>query len=105
MSEIPTIQIPMKWKDFLVRSQSYDLRLIPNLAVEASPLKKLLTTSEIPASVVVAVGPEGDFTPDEVEAALKLEFKSTHLGDLVMRSETAALFVLGALRLYYSHKE
>lgn len=105
MSEIPMIQTPMKWKDFLIRARSSELRLIPNLAIEASPLKNLLSGTAVPASVVFAVGPEGDFTPDEVQVALREGFKSTHLGDLVMRSETAALFVLGALRLLYGHKE
>jgi 16S rRNA (uracil1498-N3)-methyltransferase len=37
------------------------------------------------------IGPEGDFTPDEVQATLKANYRPVTLGDARLRTETAAL--------------
>jgi len=43
--------------------------------------------------VVFLIGPEGDFTPKEVELAMKQGFQPITLGKKILRTETAALFV------------
>lgn len=43
------------------------------------------------ADVTILVGPEGDFTPHEVQAAFHAGFKPVTLGDNRLRTETAAL--------------
>jgi 16S rRNA (uracil1498-N3)-methyltransferase len=40
---------------------------------------------------LVLIGPEGDFTPYEIDEALKSDFKPITLGDSRLRTETAAL--------------
>ncbi|OKS89472.1 16S rRNA (uracil(1498)-N(3))-methyltransferase [Mucilaginibacter polytrichastri] len=40
---------------------------------------------------LVLIGPEGDFTPHEIDEALKSDFKAITLGDSRLRTETAAL--------------
>src|ERR1700744_635430 len=40
---------------------------------------------------LVMIGPEGDFSPVEIDAALQNEFKAITLGDSRLRTETAAL--------------
>jgi 16S rRNA (uracil1498-N3)-methyltransferase len=52
-------------------------------------------------NVVVAVGPEGGFTEDEVDAARAVGFQVASLGPRVLRAETAALVavVLAARQL------
>jgi 16S rRNA (uracil1498-N3)-methyltransferase len=50
-----------------------------------------------PARIIVAVGPEGGFAADEVEAARAAGFVSVALGPRVLRSETAALAALAIL--------
>ncbi|WP_406825091.1 16S rRNA (uracil(1498)-N(3))-methyltransferase [Pedobacter sp. KACC 23697] len=42
---------------------------------------------------LILIGPEGDFTPDEVNLALNKDFKALTLGDNRLRTETAALSV------------
>lgn len=42
---------------------------------------------------LILIGPEGDFTPDEVNLALNKGFKALTLGDNRLRTETAALSV------------
>ena len=43
--------------------------------------------------VFVAIGPEGDFSPNEVDFALEKGFKGLHLGESRLRTETAGLTV------------
>ena len=49
-------------------------------------------------SAVILVGPEGGFSPEETEAFLRMGFKPVHFGGTILRTETAALFSLAALR-------
>ena len=42
---------------------------------------------------LILIGPEGDFTPDEVNLALNKGYKALTLGDNRLRTETAALSV------------
>ena len=48
------------------------------------------------ASLGVFVGPEGDFTPDELRALLKVAVPVS-LGPTILRAETAAIFALSVL--------
>ncbi|HZX58001.1 MAG TPA: RsmE family RNA methyltransferase, partial [Mucilaginibacter sp.] len=40
---------------------------------------------------LILIGPEGDFSPKEIEDALKNDFKAITLGKSRLRTETAAL--------------
>ena len=40
---------------------------------------------------VILIGPEGDFSPDEIEAAINKGFKPVHLGQSRLRTETAGI--------------
>ena len=42
----------------------------------------------------MAIGPEGDFTIDEVQAAIAAGFKPISLGSSRLRTETAALIAV-----------
>ncbi len=46
-----------------------------------------------PKSIVILIGPEGDFTPGEVKLALESGFIPVSLGDTVLRVATAAVAV------------
>ena len=50
-------------------------------------------------SFTVLIGPEGDFSIEEVEYALKHGYESVSLGDFRLRTETAALVALMTTRL------
>jgi 16S rRNA (uracil1498-N3)-methyltransferase len=47
--------------------------------------------------VLWLVGPEGDFSPAEMTAALTAGFQPITLGPLVLRSDTAAIYALSIL--------
>jgi 16S rRNA (uracil1498-N3)-methyltransferase len=44
------------------------------------------------------VGPEGDFAKQEIEGALAAGFEPVSLGEIVLRVETAGLFLASAAR-------
>ena len=44
----------------------------------------------------ILIGPEGDFTSEEIEVAIGNNFKAVSLGDRRLRTETAAIMVIGA---------
>lgn len=56
--------------------------------------------SEIPASpeYKILIGPEGDFTKNEIIFALENDFKPVSLGDFRLRTETAALMSISLLQ-------
>jgi 16S rRNA (uracil1498-N3)-methyltransferase len=76
-------------------------KLVAALVDGATPL-----AAEIkPTSTAFAVGPEGDFTLDEYELLFQFGFKPVSLGNLVLRSETAALSMAATIaNLLYSQK-
>ncbi|MDX1627879.1 MAG: 16S rRNA (uracil(1498)-N(3))-methyltransferase, partial [Fulvivirga sp.] len=51
------------------------------------------------SSYFVLIGPEGDFTPHEVEHALKHDFKKVSLGDSRLRTETAGIVACHLLNI------
>ena len=48
--------------------------------------------------VLVAIGPEGGFSPQELELAERLGAATVGLGPLVLRTETAGLAALAVLQ-------
>lgn len=52
-------------------------------------------------NVTFAIGPEGDWTEQEMKSAIDSGFVPLHLGKHVLRSETAALHVLSAASHHY----
>lgn len=54
---------------------------------------------EEPEDCLVMIGPEGDFSIDEVRAAVEAGYVSVHLGESRYRTETAALAALMMMQL------
>ena len=58
---------------------------------EESPKTTLSETITKHNSYVILIGPEGDFSPSEIDLALQNDFKAITLGESRLRTETAAL--------------
>lgn len=87
---------------FIAGAHGYDLKLIASLEPGAKSLKGVLAAfqaahSRVPAKVLWLVGPEGDFTPAELDQARRCGFEPITLGPLVLRCETAATYALSIL--------
>ncbi len=50
-------------------------------------------------SSIILIGPEGDFTPAEIEAAIANEYKPVALGNTRLRTETAGMVAAALLRM------
>lgn len=81
---------------------SAGLAMIAALSDDAGPVKDVITGLKTGA-VTVAIGPEGDFTADEIDTAKKAGFRVIDLGPRVLKSDTAGLAVLAVIN-YESSK-
>lgn len=63
---------------------------------EAPPIRKVLEGA-IAAKAVLAIGPEGGWTDDELAAARAAGFREASLGQFILRTETAVLSALSVL--------
>ena len=85
------------------RRESFDLVVIASLLDTPRPLLSHLAEfrrshGRPPASVALAVGPEGDFTPQEYGRFRDAGAVSFSLGPLVLRVETATIAAMAVLR-------
>ena len=100
---LPRVHGPKKLAEFLSASDhAFDLRLIGSLQPDAQHLKRILETYSIergdrPRSVLMLVGPEGDFTPAELALARRHGCQPITLGPIILRVETAAIYCLSIL--------
>jgi 16S rRNA (uracil1498-N3)-methyltransferase len=101
---LPHVHAPRKLSElFSVASdEAFDLQLIGSLQPGAQHLKKVLEdySSEHqrrPRSVLMLVGPEGDFTPAEIALARGHGCQPITLGPIILRVETAAIYCLSIL--------
>jgi 16S rRNA (uracil1498-N3)-methyltransferase len=100
---LPRVHVPKKLAEFFsISDQPFDLRLIGSLQPDAQQLKKILETyssehGDRPRSVLMLVGPEGDFTPAELALARRYGCQPITLGPIILRVETAAIYCLSVL--------
>ncbi|MDR2462422.1 MAG: 16S rRNA (uracil(1498)-N(3))-methyltransferase [Verrucomicrobiales bacterium] len=76
------------------------LRLIASLQAGAKSLPAVLNHTA-DREVLFLIGPEGDFSAEETRLALGAGFTPVTLGGLVLRVETAALYLLSALTYHF----
>lgn len=100
-SSLPVIANARTFKDCLKEPENRDLIVFAALDRAAEPLKKILGSSR-PASVSVFVGPEGDFSREEIAMVKDRGYPVCSLGPLVLRVETAAIYILSCLNYEYS---
>jgi 16S rRNA (uracil1498-N3)-methyltransferase len=88
------------FKEVVSSSGKFDLKLIPTLDGERKGIRYVLEEAGREArSALVLIGPEGDFSPQEVLLAKKAGFIPVSLGPHVLRVDTAAIAVAGFIRL------
>lgn len=88
---------PRPFSQWIDRREPADQELIAALTPDSRPLGEVLSqlgkSSEI-SSIRVLVGPEGDFSEGEYQVCFDREMTSIGLGQLVLRTETAVIYVL-----------
>lgn len=93
---LPVISGIKYFNDALADSAQKDLVIFASLDEESRPLKNILR-GLAPKTIAVFVGPEGDFSPEEIAKAKKEGCCMCSLGRLILKSETAAMYILSCL--------
>ncbi len=94
---VPPIDPPRRFSEVLARVRG-SLTLMPTLADEGVALGEALAGLRGVDRATLLIGPEGDFTPEEVREATQAGAQAVRLGPLTLRSETAALAALVVLQ-------
>lgn len=99
LSYVPELPEPCSLRDWLRANSQMEgtLRIVASLEDGSRPLLETLTTAEPFDEVVVAVGPAGDFSVAEYELLRDAGFKAVRLGGNVLRTETAAAYILSVV--------
>ncbi|MBU1867114.1 MAG: RNA methyltransferase, partial [Candidatus Margulisbacteria bacterium] len=85
----------LQLEEVIKLGEQYELCLIPWELEKSLTLKEVL--KGLPDSILLLIGPEGGFSRQEVDLAVKAGFKAVSLGKRILRSETAGLASLAAI--------
>lgn len=102
-SDIPHIGCIMTFSECIKDVIGYDLKLIAALTEGTVDIKSAIADFR-GKRVVIGIGPEGDFTPGEVNQAKESGFISVSLGPRVLKSDTAGLASLAILNYEFTDK-
>lgn len=95
---LPEIPAVVGLEEAIERTRGHNLKLIPTLEGDTKPLSEAIHNFSS-GQIIVLVGPEGDFTAQEVKMALEAEFIPVSLGKNVLRVDTAAAAVAAFIKL------
>jgi 16S rRNA (uracil1498-N3)-methyltransferase len=100
---LPKIDLPVAPAAFASAREGFDLAIIGSLLDPPQHLREHFRAfhqahGRRPSSVAVWIGPEGDFTPAEIELAKSAGSLPVSLGSIILRCETAAICCLSAVR-------
>ena len=100
--DIPSIEGILDFPEAIKAAADQDLKLIAALTDDVIRLKDALSGFS-GGKIAIAIGPEGDFTPNEVRQAREAGFKAISLGPRVLKSDTAGLAGLAILNYELSN--
>ncbi|WP_270179338.1 16S rRNA (uracil(1498)-N(3))-methyltransferase [Alkalihalobacillus sp. CinArs1] len=102
---IPAIDEPCTLSQLIALSESYDHKIIAfeeeAKAGESSKLAQTLQQANENDRFLVVFGPEGGLSDNEVRKLEESGFTSCGLGPRILRTETAALYVLAAISYHF----
>jgi 16S rRNA (uracil1498-N3)-methyltransferase len=91
--QVPTLVEPIAWSDYLHASNEPGQKLLCWARGQAPSLLATLNALP-PQSSVIAIGPEGGWSPSEVEAAIAAGYQPVTLGPRILRAVTAPITVM-----------
>ena len=82
----------------LSQLDNYDVKIICSVSEKEKNLKKLLSNIPNSATMLFVIGPEGGLSDQEDQTLMDSGFQRVSLGDTVLRTDTAGLFIMSAVR-------
>lgn len=92
------IRPPSPWDELLTRELPRGIGLIAH--PDGEPLMTALASLPRDRPLLLIVGPEGGFTPDEIAQVRAAGIRTVHLGPHILRIETAAVSLAAAAALW-----
>ena len=86
---LPVLHEPTKFNS-LIQSSSHQQKFIAHCMDDAKRNLADLNNESL-SSKIILIGPEGDFTPEEIDLALQNHFSAVSLGETRLRTETAGI--------------
>lgn len=86
---LPVLHEPTKF-NAVVSSSAHQQKFIAH-CIDADKRSLADLNNAALSSKLILIGPEGDFTPEEIEQALQNNFNAVTLGDTRLRTETAGI--------------
>ena len=99
---LPCIRDIMTFGEALQIIPEDSLKLIPWLEGKRENVLDVLSAHLKSRRVVIFIGPEGDFTREEVDKAKLKGFTSVSLGNTTLKVDTAAMSVVGLVNFYFN---
>ena len=93
----PKLNEPMGMEEFINVERPGTLGIAHCYPLERKSIKEL----DFSGTYTLMVGPEGDFTEEELTKALQAGYTPFHLGSSRLRTETAALYITNAISLHH----
>lgn len=78
-----------------------DLKLVCSLNEKSENIKKVLQNYKTCDKIIVITGPEGGFTDKEEKVLLSNGFIPITFGNMILRAETAPIYILSILKYEY----
>jgi len=93
---LPALNEPMQFSNQTIQQFNHQQKFIAH-CIDSD--KQQLNDQTIKPSAIILIGPEGDFTKEEVELALKNNFIPVSLGETRLRTETAGVVAVALLKM------
>ncbi len=97
-SQMPCLEPPTSFKELVAVSRTHDLKIIFHEGNPGEESNLYLNDPRDVRSVLALIGPEGGFTPNEVQMALEGGFVCVSLGPRILKADTAVVAVCAVLQ-------
>ncbi|OFY85549.1 MAG: 16S rRNA (uracil(1498)-N(3))-methyltransferase [Bacteroidetes bacterium RIFCSPLOWO2_12_FULL_35_15] len=96
---LPKINDVVDLKKFIISTKDFDGQKFIAHCHDREILPHIKTFYKSKENVIILIGPEGDFSIDEIKLALENGYKEISLGESRLRTETAALYACTAANI------
>lgn len=93
---------PLTPLDEFIDNEYAEQKLIAHL--ERGNEKELAEVLDISQDTIILIGPEGDFSNQEIDMALKKNYKPVRLGSSRLRTETAGVYAVGVMKTLWDRQ-
>jgi 16S rRNA (uracil1498-N3)-methyltransferase len=103
---LPTIKVIDQFKDFFKETDKFSIKIVAQNA-DSPALIDELTNLQYgdKTNIIIAIGPEGGFSEDEITDFSKNKFIPVSLGNTRLRTETAAITSASIIKSYIQYKK